>query len=100
VSVFSDYFYRDILWGPCPRCGGPTAIGFAGETPEEPTVRTRCRAAVIAAAIVARGGTGPCARCQAGCTRYGPYGSPLCDGCRAARPSADPSAAADAGLDW
>lgn len=77
------YFHRKILYGSCPQCGQPTAIGFTGETNlPPPTTCTACRAALIARALLETAEQGPCARCHKTCARYGDHGSPLCQNCR------------------
>jgi hypothetical protein len=81
-----QYFSKAVIYGPCPGCGMATAIGFKGERSfPAPTECTRCRAGAINAVMASAPyqETGPCARCQTPCTRYGPHGSPLCGDCRA-----------------
>ena len=81
MSAF-QYFHRRIMYGPCPRCGQPTAVGFAGEDPAPPTTCTRCIARDVARAYAETAHLGPCARCHEICTRYGDHGSTLCPGCQ------------------
>lgn len=77
-----EYFNKKILFGPCPECGMATAVGFKGERITSAPARCcECRAQVLRTAI-AQNVTGPCARCQEPCTRYGKQGGPLCDSCR------------------
>jgi hypothetical protein len=94
MSAFA-FFNATVIRKPCPRCGKPTGVGFAGQ-PEplpEPTVCTDCAAWNFIANYCEESSQlgyplleqGPCARCRQPCHLYGPNGSALCDSCKSAR---------------
>ena len=63
----------------------PRGNGYCTDTHALDLLREALGATVIATYPNARAplpDAGPCARCGATATRYGPDGSPLCGGCR------------------